>query len=47
MIMLEKLTVVSTTSSVRINRILGGIITAVVRAVCSIQGIKEGIEGST
>jgi hypothetical protein len=47
MVMIEKPTRVSAISGVRINGILGGIITAVERAVCSIQGIKEGIERGT
>jgi hypothetical protein len=47
MVKVVERTLVSALDIVRINKILVEIITTVVSAVCSIQGIKEVIEVAT
>jgi hypothetical protein len=47
MVKVVERTLVSALDIVRINKIRVGIITTVVSAVCSIQGIKEVIEVAT
>jgi hypothetical protein len=37
---------VSALGAVRVNRILAGVITALISAVRAIKGIKESVEGS-